>query len=92
MEEKIKELIRRWGVPLQYVLAMAQCSQLATEISHQLRWGKNRQNVVTRVADMLIMIDTIKILLNIDDAEIEKVKEAKLDIALDVVGWEQAEK
>lgn len=89
MEEKIKELIRRWGVPLQYVLVMEQCSQLATEISHQLRWGKNRQNVVTRVADMLIMIDTIKILLNIDDAEIEKVKEAKLDIALDVVGWEQ---
>ena len=92
MEEKINELIRRGGVPLQYVLAMEQCSQLATEISHQLRWGKNRQNVVTRVADMLIMIDTIKILLNIDDAEIEKVKEAKLDIALDVVGWEQAEK
>lgn len=40
MEEKIKELIRRWGVPLQYVLAMEQCSQLATEISHQLRWGR----------------------------------------------------
>lgn len=92
MEEKIKELIRRWGVPLQYVLTMEQCSQLATEISHQLRWGKNRQNVVTRVADMLIMIDTIKILLNIDEAEIEKIKEAKLDTALDVVGWEQADK
>lgn len=92
MEEKIKELIRRWGVPLQYVLAMEQCSQLATEISHQLRWGKNRQNVVSRVADMLVMIDTIKILLNIDDAEIEKVKEAKLDIALDVVGWDQDDK
>lgn len=41
---------------------------------------------------MLIMIDTIKILLNIDDAEIEKVKEAKLDIALDVVGWDQDDK
>jgi hypothetical protein len=92
MEEMIKDLIRWWGVPLQYVLAMEQCSQLATEISHQLRWGKNRQNVVTRVADMLIMIDTIKILLNIDDAEIEKVKEAKLDIALDVVGWDQDDK
>ena len=88
MEEKIKELIRRWGVPVQYVLAMEQCSQLATEISHQLRWGKNRQNVVTRIADMLIMVDTLKILLDISDDEIEKVRQAKIDLALDVVGWE----
>ena len=89
MEEKIKELIRRWGIPLQYVLTMEQCGQLAAEVSHQLRWGKNRQNVVARIADMLIMIDTLKILLHIDDKEIEQVKEAKVDVALDVVGWDQ---
>jgi len=74
----IKTLIDRWGDGLQYIITMEQCSQLATECSHQLRWGNNAAKITERVADMLIMCETMKIIFGIDEDKIWEIQLNKL--------------
>lgn len=78
LKAMIKKLIDRWGWDLQLLITMEQCSQLATECSHQMRWGDNLQNVEERVADVLIMCETLKMMYRFDEEEIREIMLRKL--------------
>ncbi len=74
----IKTLIDRWGGNLQLLITMEQCNQLATECSHQLRWGNNEDKVTERVADVLIMCETLKMVYGIKEEKIREIQLKKL--------------
>lgn len=74
----IKTLIDRWGWNLQLLITMEQCNQLATECSHQLRWGNNEDKVTERVADVLIMCETLKMVYGIKEEKIREIQLKKL--------------
>lgn len=74
----IKTLIDRWGWNLQLLITMEQCNQLATECSHQLRWGNNEDKVTERVADVLIMCETLKMVYGIKEEKIREIQMKKL--------------
>lgn len=82
LKDMIKTLIDRWGCNLQFLIAMEQCSQLATELSHQLRWDNNAANITERMADVLIMCETLKIIFGIDEDKIREIQLRKLTEAL----------
>ena len=74
----IKTLIDRWGWNLQLLITMEQCNQLATECSHQLRCGNNEDKVTERVADVLIMCETLKMVYGIKEEKIREIQLKKL--------------
>ena len=81
-KEKIETLIGRWGVSLQLLITMEQCSQLSTECSHWMRWSNNQSKLVERMADMQIMIQTLQQVFGVQDAELQNVIDRKLEGAL----------
>ena len=74
----IKTLIDRWGWNLQLLITMEQCNQLATECRQQLRWGNNEDKVTERVADVLIMCETLKMVYGIKEEKIREIQLKKL--------------
>lgn len=74
----IKTLIDRWGWNLQLLITMEQCNQLATECSHEMRWGDNAGKIEERLADMLIMCETLKMMFRFDEDELRRLMERKL--------------
>lgn len=81
-KEMIKKLIERWGIPLQLLITMEQCSQLSTECSHWLRWERDKNKVIERMADMQIMIETLQQVFEVSDADLQTVIDYKLAEAL----------
>ena len=78
LKKMIDILIERWGERLQLLITMEQCNQLATECSHQLRWGNNEDKVAERVADVLIMCETLKMVYGIKEEKIREIQLKKL--------------
>lgn len=91
IREQIEELIKRWGVPLQYIMTMEQCNQLAVEVSHEFRHGGNREKIIERIADMEIMIETLKIILNISYLDVYRYTHEKIQKGLKVDGWQKVD-
>lgn len=82
-KEDIRILVDRWGDDLQFLIAMEQCSQLATECSHWLRWRNNPDKIAERVADMYIMLETLAQVMDIDRGLLQKCVDDKLRKALE---------
>lgn len=60
-----------YGKPYQTVVAMEELSELIKELSKDIR-GKSKKNaIIEEIADVLIMIDQIKIIKDIADEEVE---------------------
>lgn len=83
LKDMIKKLIDRWGWDLQLLITMEQCSQLATECSHAIRWGSTRselndKKILERVADVLIMCETLKMMYGFQENEIQEIMLRKL--------------
>lgn len=81
-KDKIQMLIERWGIPLQLLITMEQCSQLSTECSHWLRWERDKNRVIERMADMQIMIETLQQVFDVKDNDLQTVIDYKLAEAL----------
>lgn len=78
LKDMIKTLIDRWGWDLQLLITMEQCSQLSTECSHWMRWGNNSEELEERLADVLIMCETLKMMFRFDEDELRHIMERKL--------------
>ncbi|MBO5604473.1 MAG: hypothetical protein J5915_03715 [Acidaminococcaceae bacterium] len=78
LKDMIKNLIDRWGWELQLIITMEQCCQLSTECSHWMRWGNNSEKIEERLADMLIMCETLKMMFRFDEDELRRIMERKL--------------
>ena len=78
----LKKAIRHYGVENQMAQSIEELAELIVAINKCLRYKDDieaRNNLVEEIADVLIMIDQLKIIVNIKDYEIECYRRYKLD-------------
>ena len=78
----LEKAIRHYGAKNQMGVACEESAELIQAISKCLRYKDDieaRNNLVEEVADVLIMIDQLKIIMIIKDYEIECYRRYKLD-------------
>ena len=78
----LEKAIKHYGAKIQMGVACEESAELIQAISKCLRYKDDieaRNNLVEEIADVLIMIDQLKIIMNIKDYEIECYRRYKLD-------------
>ena len=78
----LEKAIKHYGAKNQMGVACEESAELIQAISKCLRYKDDieaRNNLVEEIADVLIMIDQLKIIVNIKDYEIECYRRYKLD-------------
>lgn len=75
----LKRAIATFGEIAQKIMVLEETSELQKEVCKSLRGADNRDAIVEETADVLIMIEQLKIMHHITDEELEKVIEFKLN-------------
>ena len=78
----LEKAIRHYGNENQMMQTMEECSELIQAISKCIRYKDDieaRNNLVEEVEDTLIMIDQLKIIMDIKDYELECYRQYKLE-------------
>ena len=78
----LEKAIKHYGAKNQMGVACEESAELIQAISKCLRYKDDieaRNNLVEEIADVLIMIDQLKIIVNIKDYEIECYRRYKLE-------------
>jgi NTP pyrophosphatase (non-canonical NTP hydrolase) len=78
----LEKAIRHYGAKNQMGVACEESAELIQAISKCLRYKDDieaRNNLVEEIADVLIMIDQLKIIMNIKDYEIDCYRKYKLE-------------
>lgn len=75
----LKRAIATFGEIAQKIMVLEETSELQKEVCKSLRGADNRDAIVEETADLLIMLEQLKIMHNITDEELEKVIEFKLN-------------
>ena len=78
----LEKAIRHYGNENQMMQTMEELSELSVAISKCLRYKDDieaRNNLVEEIADVLIMIDQLKIIMDIKDYELECYRQYKLE-------------
>lgn len=73
------QAIEKWGKELQITLAIEEMSELQKELCKHLRGDRNKNAISQEIADVEIMIEQVKIMLNIDELNINELKEYKIN-------------
>lgn len=76
----MKKIVEFYGEREQFTQLMEECCELAIAIN---KWRRkttitNYDNIIEEIADVEIMVDQIKMILNIDDCDINRLKDFKL--------------
>ena len=74
--------IKYHGIEQETTIAMEECSELIQAISKCKRYGcidKYRENLIEEIADVLFAIDELKLIYNISDESISKIKLYKIN-------------
>ena len=72
-EEQIyKDALNKWGVDAQCMIAIEECGELITALSHKYR-GRN-VNLIEEIADVKIMIEQLSIIFGAKEVEEEKTR------------------
>lgn len=79
METLFQLSIDKWGTDTQILLCAEELNELQKELFKDLRGKDVRNNIIEEIADVEIMIAQMKYIFNIDEEEILKWKEFKLD-------------
>lgn len=86
MTQQEKDLYERnikyHGIEQETTIAMEECSELIQAISKCKRYGcinKYRENLIEEMADVLIMIDELKMIYQISDTDISDVRQYKMN-------------
>ncbi len=80
--ETLKRAIKHYGPQNQMMQTMEELSELSVAISKCIRYPdkiETKQHVTEEIADVLIMIDQLKIILDIKDYEIGCYRSYKLN-------------
>lgn len=72
-----KKLIKKYG-DKQLIVAVEELSELQKELCKALRGKHNKENIIEEFADVLIMLDQVKIYFKIEDDEIRDIIEQKI--------------
>ena len=75
--------IQYHGIEQETTIAMEECSELIQAISKCKRYGgfidNHRDNLIEEIADVLFAIDELKLIYNISDEAISKIKQYKIN-------------
>ena len=79
METQLYRLaVKQWGADAQMLMLVEECAELATVVCHKLRGRlEGDAPLLDGLADVSIMLGQISAL--VDDAELEKVRQQKLE-------------
>lgn len=77
-EQLYLELIRKYKEK-QIIVAIEELSELQKELCKYLRDKYNEENLIEEIADVEIMLDQIKLYFNLDQNDIDKIKEQKIE-------------
>jgi NTP pyrophosphatase (non-canonical NTP hydrolase) len=93
MKEKIKKIANHYGLAKQQRQLAEECGELIQATSKYMRFQEESyaltvdwtylQNVIEEIADVEVMLDEIKHLLNINPNAIEEIKKNKVDRQLE---------
>lgn len=75
----LKRAIATFGEKAQKIMVLEETSELQKEVCKSLRGADNRDAIVEETADLLIMLEQLKMMHHITDEEIEKVMKFKLN-------------
>lgn len=82
-----------YGLEQQMNILQEECAELIQAISKYRRYGEVQgENLTEEIADVLVMIDQVKILLNISDADILNRKKLKTERQLRRIALEKHNK
>lgn len=76
--EILKDAIDTFGCNLQKIVAIEEMSELQKELTKDIRFKGSRNNITEEIADVLIMIEQLKMMFAIDDSEIEEFIDSKI--------------
>jgi NTP pyrophosphatase (non-canonical NTP hydrolase) len=76
--ELYEECIKKWGVYPQLIQFYGEVGELMAAVCDFDRKRVSKQKIVDEIADVLIMINQIKVLTKVTDSEIQIMKEYKL--------------
>ena len=63
----------------QLIVAIEELSELQKELCKSLRGNINKENIIEELADVLIMLDQLKIYFKIEDDEIRDIIDKKIE-------------
>lgn len=75
----LERAIATYGVDAQKIMIFEEMSELQKEICKDTRGANNREAIIEETADVLIMIEQLKIMHHITDEELEEVMKFKVD-------------
>ena len=89
MKEKIKRIANHYGLAKQQRQLAEECAELIQATSKYMRFQEESyaltvdwtylQNVIEEIADVEIMLEQMKVLLNLSDEAVESVKNIKVN-------------
>ena len=89
MKDKIKRIANHYGLAKQQRQLAEECAELIQATSKYMRFQEESyaltvdwtylQNVIEEIADVEIMLEQMKVLLNLSDEAVESVKNIKVN-------------
>jgi len=82
--EACKRVIEEYGLEAQMYMVIEELSELIKSVCKHRR-ADNYKNIIEEIADVEIMLQQLKIMLQILPSEIQKIKEQKLQRTIDKI-------
>lgn len=74
----LQDAINKWGNEKQTIVAIEELSELIKELTKALRGASNKEHIASEMADVRIVCDEIKMMYGINDKDIEREENYKL--------------
>ena len=71
-EVTLRKVINKFGKEAQCRQTMEECAELIQATNKMLRNDADRENLITEMSDVLLMIDQLKIMFKVKEREITK--------------------
>lgn len=77
-EEILQKIIESNGVVLQTVVAIEEMSELTKELTKVIRGADNHDAIVEEMADVMIMLEQVKMMFRVEWDELDHMMNVKL--------------
>ena len=77
-EVTLRKVINKFGKEAQCRQVMEECAELIQAVNKNLRSAGAKENLIEEMADVGIMLDQLRIMFEIKDTEINKIRYEKM--------------
>ena len=77
-----------YGIPSQKNKAIEEMAELTKELCKDIARNGNVEEITKEIADVEVMLEQLKVVYDIDQSEIDKIKEEKILKAIGVISKE----